>query len=104
MSATIRLYKVSLHGVFDLDLRARDFAERLDAVRTGHKDAPPPGLRAEVRRTSMLLEVVERQLAEIERDRIVTQAVFGLAPEEDGQMGAKPEATPDGQTEGGRGA
>ena len=70
-----------LHGVFDLDPRKRDFAERLDAVRTGYGTPLPPGLRAEVRRTATLLAVVEGQIAEVEaeRDRIVARAVSGAA-------------------------
>ena len=70
-----------LHGVFDLDPRKRDFAERLDAVRTGYGTPLPPGLRAEVRRTAALLAVVEDQIAEVEaeRDRIVARAVAGAA-------------------------
>ena len=70
-----------LHGVFDLDPRKRDFAERLDAARTGYGTPLPPGLRAEVRRTATLLAVVEGQIAEVEaeRDRIVARAVCGAA-------------------------
>ena len=78
-----------LHGVFDLDPRKRDFAERLDAVRTGYGTPLPPGLRAEVRRTAALLAVVESQIAEVEaeRDRIVARAVAGAAPEDSGESG-----------------
>ena len=70
-----------LHGVFDLDPRKRDFAERLDAVRTGYGTPLPPGLRAEVQRTATLLAVVEGQIVEVEaeRDRIVARAVAGAA-------------------------
>ena len=84
-----------LHGVFDLDPRKRDFAERLDAVRTGYGTPLPPGLRAEVRRTTALLAVVENQIAEVEaeRDRIVARAVAGAARAivERTQSGATPE-------------
>ena len=86
-----------LHGVFGLDPRARGFAERLDAARTGYGAPLPPGLRAEVRRTTTLLEVVEDQIAEVEaeRDRIVARAVSGAGPMGDGekrtQSGAPPE-------------
>ena len=75
-----------LHGVFDLDPRARHFAGRLDAARTGYGTPLPPNLRAEVRRTTTLLAVVESQIAEVEaeRDRIVARAVSGAAPEDDG--------------------
>ena len=75
-----------LHGVFDLDPRKRDFTQRLDAARTGYGTPLPPGLRAEVRRTTALLAVVEGQIAEVEaeRDRIVARAVSGAAPEDDG--------------------
>ena len=78
-----------LHGVFDLDPRKRDFAERLDAARTGYGTPLPPGLRAEVRRTAALLAVVEGQIAEVEaeRDRIVARAVCGAAPEDSGKPG-----------------
>ena len=92
-----------LHGVFGLDPRARDFAERLDAARTGYGAPLPPGLRAEVRRTTALLEVAEDQIAEVEaeRDRIVARAVSGAgrgvtertqsgaAPKDDGEKQAK---------------
>ena len=97
-----------LHGVFDLDPRKRDFAERLDAVRTGYGTPLPPGLRAEVRRTATLLAVVEGQIAEVEaeRDRIVARAVAGVArgivertqsgetPEGDGEKRAVSGAAP----------
>ena len=78
-----------LHGIFGLDPCAKDFAERLDAARTGYGAPLPPGLRAEVRRTATLLEVVEGQIAEVEaeRDRIVERAVSGAAPEDGGESG-----------------
>ncbi len=65
-----------LHGVFDLDPRAKGFPERLDAARTGYGTPLPPGIRAEIRRTHALLGVVEAQIAEVEqeRDRIVARA------------------------------
>ena len=98
-----------LHGVFDLDPRKRDFAERLDAARTGYGTPLPPGLRAEVRRTATLLAVVEGQIAEVEaeRDRIVARAVAGAArgivkrtqsgetPEGDGEKRVRSGATPE---------
>ncbi len=70
-----------LHGVFDLAPRKKDFAERLDAARTGYGTPLPPGLHAEVRRASALLAVVEDQITEVEaeRDRIVARAVSGAA-------------------------
>ena len=37
-----------LHGVFDLDPRAKEFAERLDAARTGYGTPLPPWLRAQM--------------------------------------------------------
>ena len=97
-----------LHGVFDLDPRKRDFAERLDAVRTGYGTPLPPGLRAEVRRTAALLAVVEGQIAEVEaeRDCIVARAVAGAAraiverthssavPEDDGGKRVRSGAAP----------
>ncbi len=87
-----------LHGVFDLDPRKRDFAQRLDAARTGYGTPLPPGLRAEVRRTTTLLAVVESQIAEVEaeRDRIVARAVSGAAPEDDGGRQAVSGAAPAG--------
>ena len=85
-----------LHGVFDLDPRKRDFAQRLDAARTGYGTPLPPGLCAEVRRTTTLLAVVEGQIAEVEaeRDRIVARAVSGAAPAGDGGKRAKSGAPP----------
>ena len=87
-----------LHGVFDLDPRKRDFAQRLDAARTGYGTPLPPGLCAEVRRTTALLAVVEGQIAEVEaeRDRIVARAVSGAAPEDDGGRQAVSGAAPAG--------
>ena len=87
-----------LHGVFDLDPRKRDFAQRLDAARTGYGTPLPPGLRAEVRRTTALLEVVEGQIAEVEaeRDRIVARAVSGAVPAGDGGQRAGSRAAPVG--------
>ena len=87
-----------LHGVFDLDPRKRDFTQRLDAARTGYGTPLPPGLHAEVRRTTALLAVVEGQIAEVEaeRDRIVARAVSGAAPEDDGGRRAVSEAAPAG--------
>ena len=99
-----------LHGVFGLDPRKRDFAERLDAARTGYGTPLPPGLRAEVRRTATLLAVVEGQIAEVEaeRDRIVARAVCGAAraivertqsgaaPMDDGGMRVRSGTTPEG--------
>ena len=104
-----------LHGVFDLDPRKRDFAERLDAVRTGYGTPLPPGLRAEVRRTTALLAVVEDQIGEVEaeRDRIVAQAVSGAAraivertqsgetPEGDGEKRVRSGAAPEDGGESG---
>ena len=104
-----------LHGVFDLDPRKRDFAERLDAVRTGYGTPLPPGLRAEVRRTATLLAVVEGQIAEVEaeRDRIVARAVAGAArgivertqsgetPEGDGEKRVRSGAAPEDGGESG---
>ena len=104
-----------LHGVFDLDPRKRDFAERLDAVRTGYGTPLPPGLRAEVRRTATLLAVVEGQVAEVEaeRDRIVARAVAGAAraivertqsgetPEGDGEKRVRSGAAPEDGGESG---
>ena len=87
-----------LHGVFDLDPRKRDFAQRLDAGRTGYGTPLPPGLCAEVRRTTTLLAVVESQIAEVEaeRDRIVARAVSRAAPEDDGGRQAVSGAAPAG--------
>ena len=87
-----------LHGVFDLDPRKRDFTQRLDAARTGYGTPLPPGLRAEVRRTTALLAVVEGQIAEVEaeRDRIVARAVSGTAPEDGGGRRTVSEAAPAG--------
>ena len=92
-----------LHGVFDLDPRKKDFAERLDAVRTGYGTPLPPGLRAEVRRTGALLEVVEGQIAEIEaeRDRIVERATSGAAPEDGGEKRTRSTVTPEDGGESG---
>ena len=65
-----------LHGVFGLAPRAKGFPERLEAARTGYGTPLPPGIRAEVRRTHVLLGAVEAQIAEVERerDRIVARA------------------------------
>ena len=76
-----------LHGVFDLDPRAKGFPEHLDAARTGYGPPLPPGVRAEVRRAYALLGAVEAQIAEVERerDRIVARAKGGSPAMSDGE-------------------
>ena len=92
-----------LHGVFDLDPRKKDFAQRLNAACTGYGTPLPPGLCAEVRRTTALLEVVEGQIAEVEaeRDRIVARAVSGAAPAGDGEKRVRSGAAPEDGGESG---
>ena len=84
-----------LHGVFGLDPRSVEFAGRLDAVRTGYRAPLPPGVRADIRRAKVLLEVVEEQIAEIEveRDRIVERARSVTAAQ--GGVDRGPESAPD---------
>jgi hypothetical protein len=56
-------------GIYDFDPRRRDRRDRLPALVTGDGRALPPGLTIKIGREIERLELVERQIAELERDR-----------------------------------
>jgi transposase len=56
-------------GIYDFDPRRRDRRDRLPALVTGDSRALPPGLTIKIGREIERLELVERQIAELERDR-----------------------------------
>lgn len=56
-------------GIYDFDPRRPDRRDRLTTLITGDGRALPPGLTIEIGREIERLELVERQIAELERDR-----------------------------------
>ena len=60
---------LKLHGIFDLEPRARDFQARFAKVRTAYGDAFPPKARQEIVRIAERLAVVLRQIDEVEAER-----------------------------------
>lgn len=60
---------LKLHGIFDLEPRARDFQARFAEVRTAYGEAFPPKARQEIVRIAERLAVVLRQLDEVEAER-----------------------------------
>ena len=74
---------LTLHGVFDLEPRSRTFAATLDEVRTALGEPLPPRARREILRLAGRLDLVQRQLAEVEAERdAVLQPRAAPAPEE----------------------
>jgi transposase len=69
-------------GVAELDPRRRDRRERLEALRTGDGRPLPPHLKAEILRGFERIEVLLRQVAEIEaeRDRLLQARADGAEP------------------------
>ena len=66
---------LKLHGIFDLEPRARDFQARFAYVRTAYGEAFPPKARQEIVRIAERLGVVLRQIDEVEAERnAVTQS------------------------------
>ena len=66
---------LKLHGVFDLQPRAKGFEARFAEVRTAYGSTFPPRARQEILRLAERLSLVERQIAQVEaeRDAIVRQ-------------------------------
>ena len=84
-----------LHGIFDLQPRAKGFEARFAEVRTAYESTFPPRARQEILRLAERLSLVERQIAQIEaeRDAIVRQGealAVPVAPEgSDAQAAAR---------------
>lgn len=66
---------LKLHGVFDLDPRAKGFEETFADVVTAYGTPFPPRARQEIVRLKERLSLVQRQIAEVEaeRDAVVRQ-------------------------------
>ena len=66
---------LKLHGVFDLDPRAKGFEETFADVVTAYGSPFPPRARQEILRLVERLSLVQRQIAEVEaeRDAVVRQ-------------------------------
>ena len=60
---------LKLHGVFDLDPRARGFDEKFSGVVTAYGSPFPPRARQEIERLKERLSLVQRQIAEVEAER-----------------------------------
>ncbi len=60
---------LKLHGVFDLDPRARAFQAQFANVKTGYGLPLPPRARQEILRLAERLALAERQIAEVEAER-----------------------------------
>ena len=84
-----------LHGIFDLQPRAKGFEARFAEVRTAYGSTFPPRARQEILRLAERLSLVERQIAQVEaeRDAIVRQGealAVPVAPEgSDAQAAAR---------------
>ena len=86
---------LKLHGIFDLQPRAKGFEARFAEVRTAYESTFPPRARQEILRLAERLSLVERQIAQVEaeRDAIVRQGealAVPVAPEgSDAQAAAR---------------
>ena len=60
---------LKLHGIFDLDPRAKDFEEKFADVETAYGSPLPPRARQEIERLKERLSMVERQIEEVEAER-----------------------------------
>ena len=60
---------LKLHGIFDLNPRAREFEERFADVVTAYGSPFPPQARQEIERLKERLSLVQRQIAEVEAER-----------------------------------
>ena len=60
---------LKLHGIFELDPRARDFQAGFAEVRTAYGEAFPPKARQKIVRIAERLAVVIRQIEEVEAER-----------------------------------
>ena len=84
-----------LHGIFDLQPRAKGFEARFAEVRTAYGSTFPPRARQEILRLAERFSLVERQIAQVEaeRDAIVRQGealAVPVAPEgSDAQAAAR---------------
>ena len=60
---------LKLHGIFDLNPRAKDFEETFADVATAYGSPFPPRARQEIERLKERLSLVRRQIAEVEAER-----------------------------------
>ena len=60
---------LKLHGIFDLQPRARDFDASFAEVKTAYGEPFPPRARREIARKAERLALVERQIAQVEAER-----------------------------------
>ncbi|MDE0101686.1 MAG: IS110 family transposase [Bryobacterales bacterium] len=60
---------LKLHGIFDLNPRAKDFEETFADVMTAYGSPFPPRARQEIERLKERLSLVQRQIAEVEAER-----------------------------------
>ena len=60
---------LKLHGIFDLEPRAKDFEEKFADVETAYGSPFPPRARQEIERLKERLSMVERQIEEVEAER-----------------------------------
>ena len=60
---------LKLHGIFELDPRAKGFDEKFADVETAYGSPFPPRARQEIERLKERLSLVERQIAEVEAER-----------------------------------
>ena len=73
---------LKLHGIFDLDPRAKEFEQTFADTVTAYGSPFPPRARQEILRLVERLSLVQRQIAEVEaeRDAIVSQGEAVPAP------------------------
>ncbi len=60
---------LKLHGIFDLDPRSKDFEARFNEVETAYGKPIPARARKEISRRLDRLQLVEKQIAEVEAER-----------------------------------
>ena len=60
---------LKLHGVFDLNPRAKGFEVKFAEVVTAYDSPLPPRARREIERLKKRLSLVQRQIAEVEAER-----------------------------------
>ena len=72
---------LKLHGVFDLDPRAKGFEAQFAEVVAAYGSPLPPRARQEIERLKERLSLVERQIAEVEAERDGVRAVGSQRPD-----------------------
>ena len=71
---------LKLHGIFELDPRARGFDEKFADAVTAYGSPVPPRARQEIERLKERLSLVERQINEVEAERDEVAQVTGRSP------------------------